>query len=164
MSDNQIIVNGRSLYRQATGVERYAAEILRCLGDHVSIARPTPNFQGLKGHAWEQCVLPGQVKRKGPLWSPANTGPLAISNQVLTVHDLSTLEHTEWFKRTFAAWYQVFLPILIRRIRRVITPSQYVRRKINSRFHLREDQVVAIHPAVNLSQFFPQAPLERYQR
>lgn len=154
----EVIVNGRSLARQVTGVERYVIETLNCLGDRVRIVRPAGNYQGWAGHAWEQFALPGQVARQSLLWSPANTGPLAVSNQVLTVHDLSPLEHPEWFKPSFAVWYSLFLPVLVQRVRRVITPSEHVRRKIISRFHLPEHRVTAIPAGVNLDRFSRQAP------
>ena len=164
METASVIVNGRSLAHQMTGVGRYATEILHCLGDRVRIVRPAGNARGALGHVWEQFTLPGLVTGQSILWSPANTGPLSILNQVLTVHDLSPLEHPEWFKPAFAAWYRLFLPILIRRVKCVITPSDHVRRKILSRFHLPEDQVVAIHPGVNLDRFYRQTAPTGYGR
>ncbi len=164
METVSVIVNGRSLAHQMTGVGRYATEILHCLGDRVQVVRPAGNAQGARGHAWEQFTLPGVVTSRSILWSPANTGPLSIVNQVLTVHDLSPLEHPEWFKPTFAAWYRVFLPVLIRRVKCVITLSEHVRRKILSRFHIPEGRVVAIHAGVNLDRFYRQAAPDRYGR
>jgi hypothetical protein len=52
------VVNGRFLSRQVTGVERYAGEILRCLGEKPRIVRPRRALQGAGGHFWEQIVLP----------------------------------------------------------------------------------------------------------
>jgi glycosyltransferase involved in cell wall biosynthesis len=72
------------------------------------------------------------------LWSPANTGPLIIRNQVLTIHDLSPLEHPEWFRRSFSTWYRLFLPILAKRVPKVFTPSEYVRKKVLKRFGIRD--------------------------
>ena len=69
----------------------------------------------------------GAVPSNSMLWSPANSGPLATRNQVLTLHDLSPLEHPEWFRPAYAAWYGLFLPVLVRRVKRIITPSEYVR-------------------------------------
>ena len=164
METVSVIVNGRALAHQMTGVGRYAAEILHCLGDRVRIVRPANNAQGVRGHAWEQFTLPGKITSRSILWSPANTGPLSNLNQVLTVHDLSPLEHPEWFKPAFAIWYRVFLPILIRRVKCVITPSEHVRRKVVSRFHIPEDRVVAIHAGVNLDRFYRQEAPTRFGR
>ncbi len=164
MKTVDVLVNGRSLSRRITGVERYATEILGCLGERVRIVRPAGNVQGLVGHAWEQFLLPGQVPGGSILWSPANTGPLAVPNQVLTVHDLSPLEHPEWFKPAFAAWYKRVFPILVRRVKHVITPSEHVRRKMMVRFHLPEDRVTAIPAGVNLDRFCRQDPPRQYGR
>lgn len=61
-------------------------------------------MQGIKGHLCEQLYLPTQLQRR-LLWSQGNTGPIAVSRQVLTVHDLASLDHPEWFERKFALWY-----------------------------------------------------------
>jgi glycosyltransferase involved in cell wall biosynthesis len=164
MKTVNVLVNGRSLARRVTGVERYATEIVRCLGDRVRIVRPAGNYQGLAGHAWEQVLLPGQVTGGSILWSPANTGPLAVSNQVLTVHDLTPLEHPQWFKPAFAAWYRMFLPVLVQRVKRVITTSEHVRQKIIAGFHLPQGRVAAIPAGINLDRFYRQDRPQRYGR
>lgn len=164
MKTANVIVNGRCLSRQVTGVERYVTEILSCLGNRVRIIRPEATFQGLTGHVWEQFVLPGQVAKQSILWSPANTGPLVVSNQVLTIQDLTPLEHPEWYRPAFAAWYQLYLPILIRRVRRVITSSEHVRRKILKRFRLPADRVAAIPAGVNSERFTRQNPPDHFGR
>lgn len=56
-------------------------------------------------------MLPGRVKGK-LLWSPANTGPFVLRNQVVTIHDLAPLDHPEWMSRRFAAWYGWLTPRL----------------------------------------------------
>jgi glycosyltransferase involved in cell wall biosynthesis len=158
MNDPEVIVNGRALSRRTTGVERCTAEILRCLGERVQIVRPVRDVQGIAGHAWEQFSLPRRVPVGSILWSPANSGPLATHNQVLSLHDLTPLEHPEWFKPTYAAWYRWFLPRLVQRVRRIITPSENVRQKILSRFRLPGDRVVAIPAGVDTTRFHKVVP------
>jgi len=153
MTGSDVIVNGRFLSRRVTGVERYAAEILRGLGKRVQVVRPGHSVHGMAGHAWEQFSLPRQIPSHSILWSPANTGPLVTRNQVLTLHDLSPLEHPEWFTPTFATWYRLFLPRLIRRVRRILVPSEYVRQNLLSHFHLPGDRVVVIPAGVDTDRF-----------
>jgi glycosyltransferase involved in cell wall biosynthesis len=160
MTTPEIIVNGRALSRRVTGVERYTAEILRGLGQGVRVVRPARPTQGLAGHAWEQFSLPRQVTDGSILWSPANSGPLATPNQVLTLHDLSPLQHPEWFKPAYAAWYRLFLPRLVRRVRRIITPSEYVRQAVISSFQLPGERVVVVPGGVDTSRFRKAAPPE----
>ena len=150
-----VVVNGRFLSRRITGVERYGREILRCLGEHVQVVQPLRYIHGVKGHVWEQIILPGRIPAKSTLWSPANTGPLAVSNQVLTIHDLTPLEHPEWFRPTFTLWYRLILPLLVHRVRRVVTLSEHVRAKLLARFNLSHERVIAIPAGVNLTCFHP---------
>jgi glycosyltransferase involved in cell wall biosynthesis len=147
------VINGRFLARRVTGVERYAREILRHM-DEQSRFESIP-WQGWKGHAWEQFILPRKLGRNSVLWSPANTGPLLVRRQALTIHDLSPLEHPEWFQASFAAWYQLFLPILARRVKTIFTPSEYVKQKVIQRFGVTN---VTVTPnGVDHSRFHPAA-------
>src|SRR5512140_218471 len=150
-----ITVNGRFLTRRITGVERYGREILSVLPGPCRVELPGRSPHGWMGHVWEQLVLPRRLAPNSVLWSPANTGPLLVREQVLTLHDLSVLEHPEWFRDSFAAWYRLFLPILARRVRRIIVPSEFVKRKVTERFLLSPDQVVTIPAGVDTSKFHP---------
>jgi len=141
------MVNGRFLARRVTGVERYGREILRCMG---RIPAPSSgegyqvestHRQGWMGHAWEQFILPAKLHQHSVLWSPANTGPLMIRNQALTIHDLSPIEHPEWFRKSFSTWYRLFLPILAKRVLRIFTPSEYVKKKVEQRFAVKDVMV-----------------------
>ena len=114
-------VNLRNLSGPLTGVQRYTQE----LTSRMSGLHPLVPGQGkAQGHLWEQLVLPGQCS-DGLLWSPANTGPLSVRNQVVTIHDMSTLDHPEWFNRKFSTWYNFLLPRLARRSRKIITVSEF---------------------------------------
>jgi glycosyltransferase involved in cell wall biosynthesis len=156
-----IVINGRFLARRVTGVERYGREILRYIGDKPALSSiegarvEATRKQGLRGHAWEQFILPAKLNRHSILWSPANTGPLLIPRQALTIHDLSPLEHPDWFRRSFTTWYRLFLPILAKRVRTVFTPSEYVKRKIVKRFGIKN--VLVTPNGVDHLRFHPGA-------
>ena len=153
-----VVVNGRFLARRVTGVERYGREILRYFGGNIRLE--ATRRQGFRGHAWEQWILPSKLNRGSILWSPANTGPLLVRNQALTIHDLSPLEHPEWFRPGFAAWYRLFLPLLAMRVRKVFTPSEHVKQKVIRRFGLRN--VIVTPNGVDLSVFHPGAHQTRF--
>lgn len=153
-----IVVNGRFLSRRVTGVERYGREILRRLPYRVRVVRPRPERQGASGHAWEQFILPGCIRPGEILWSPANTGPLAVANQALTLHDLTPLEHPGWFTPAFALWYRIFLPVLVRRVKHMVVSSEHVRRKILRRFSLQPERVTVIPGGVDFERFHPNQP------
>jgi glycosyltransferase involved in cell wall biosynthesis len=154
----EIIVNGRFLSRRVTGIERYGREILSLFGDRCRLEKSQAN--GIPGHLWEQFILPGKLSSNAMLWSPANTGPLLVRNQALTIHDLSPLEHPGWFRRSFAAWYRLFLPILAKRVRVVFTPSYYVKRKVFARFNLVN--VIVTPNGVDPNVFRPGAHQREY--
>ncbi len=148
-----IVVNGRFLSRKVTGVERYGREILALIEGRCRVEMTRAN--GVAGHLWEQYILPRRLNPESILWSPANTGPLMVREQVLTIHDLSPLEHPEWFRPGFTLWYRLFLPILVKRVRKICTPSEYIKQKINKRFGV--ENILVTPNGVSSSIFHPQA-------
>jgi glycosyltransferase involved in cell wall biosynthesis len=148
-------VNGRFLCRQITGVERYGHEILRCMEVKPRVIQSNRWVRGAAGYAWEQVILPLNVRHDEILWSPANLGPLVVKNQVLTLHDLSPLENPGWFAPSFALWYRLLIPQLVQRVRQITVPSAYVQAKTVHMFHLRSDQVTVIQGGVDTERFHP---------
>ena len=124
-----------------TGVQRYAGELYERLSNDLTAIKPPPGWGlGARGHLWEQLYLPGFCDRR-LLWSPGNTGPLACGNQVVTIHDASTLDHPEWFERKFAQWYRWLLPRLARRVRAIITVSQFSKERLVSRLGIDDTKI-----------------------
>lgn len=154
-----IIVNGRYRGRPVTGVERYAHETAAAFGRPFRIAAPRRTATGLAGHLWEQLVLPGRVGG-GVLWSPANTGPLAVAGQVLTIHDLGPLDHPEWYRPLFAAWYRWLWPRLAARVSTVAAVSEFTRRRIAERLGLPEDRIPVAPNGVDPVHFCPRPESE----
>lgn len=124
-----IVVNTRILSGRFTGVQRYLSENLSRLpvGDGIRYVA-TGDF-GVRGHMWEQFVLPFLCKGD-LLWSPSNSGPIWTSRQVVTVHDVVPLDHPEWLNRKFAAWYKFLLPRLLARCAGIIAISQFTKDRI----------------------------------
>lgn len=147
-----VAVNGRFLSRRITGVERYAREVCARFGDRVRLIQPIAG-RGVVGHVWEQGVLPARIGTRELLWSPANTGPIAVARQVATLHDVSVLDHPEWFDRRFAAWYQWLLPRLARRVRRIITDSAFSRDRIVDTIGISRERVVIVPCGVDRARF-----------
>ena len=154
-----IVINGRFLSRRITGVERHGREIVHLFRDNYRLE--TTRINGVVGHIWEQFVLPTKIKSESILWSPANTGPLSIRNQALTIHDLSTLEHPEWFKKSFAAWYRLYLPLLAKQVRIIFAPSEHVRKNVMRRFKV--NHVLVTPNGVDTNIFHPNILLNTYE-
>jgi glycosyltransferase involved in cell wall biosynthesis len=138
-----MLINGRFLTRPATGVDRFASELLRALvalgaasGARVLVPRAAPLVgsipQGLAlelsgggaGHRWEQWTLP-RLARGEPLINLCNTAPLLRENQLVVVHDAATLANPQNFSFTFRSWYRVMLSALTRRTRVLVSVSRF---------------------------------------
>lgn len=150
----QVFINLRSQSAGLRGVQRYTAEVWRRLADRVVTVAPRRPMHGVQGHLWEQTVLPGKIG-DALLWSPANTGPLRVTNQVLTICDLGSLEHPEWYSLLFATWYRWLTPELLRRVRQVITISRYSQERILALAPIDQSKVTVVYPGVGDS-FNPQ--------
>jgi glycosyltransferase involved in cell wall biosynthesis len=157
-ASSPIFINTRSQTAGMSGVQRYAVELQRRIGSSLRPTAPRRPLQGVKGHLWEQTVLPTLV-RDGLLWSPANSGPLAVRKQVLTVHDVASLDHPEWFSPVFAAWYRWMTPRLVRRVQRVITPSEFSKQRLLAVTAIDESRVVVIPMAAD-DRFCPRSTQE----
>ena len=131
-----------------TGVQRYIRELYCRFNGRIRPVFPERPLHGLTGHLWEQMVLPRIIKDH-LLWSPANTGPLTVTRQVLTIHDLAFLEHPEWFNKRFTTWYRSILPLLARRVRRIITVSEFSKQRLVQLLHVPESRVSVIPKRVD---------------
>ncbi|MDB5326825.1 MAG: mtfA [Phycisphaerales bacterium] len=124
-----IVVNGRFACKRLTGVQRYAKEITDRLTGRCDMLW-TNAQDGIPGHRWEQFVLP--LRSRGRLlWSPCNTGPVAVRRQVITIHDMTYADTPDCFGRAFSAWYKWLIPRLVHRCRRVTTVSEFSRQRIS---------------------------------
>jgi len=152
----EIALNARFYSHRPTGMQRYALELAQRFADRIQPVRPAKPLRGATGHVWEQLYLPSAVGGR-LLWSPNNTGPLAIARQVCTIHDLIPLDRPEWFNRRFAAWYQWLLPRLAKKVQHIIAISEFTKRRIVERLGVRPDKVTVIPNGVD-ARFSPQTP------
>ena len=154
----KIQVNGRFRKRRMTGVDRYAHELTTRLADMVEFVEPRSSVHGVRGHLWEQMSLPWKIR--GPLlWSPCSTGPLAVRKQVVTIHDAAFVDQAATYTKAFAAWYQWLLPKLMRKVRRVLTVSEFSKTRLLDIYKLPEKQIEVIYCGVD--RRFQPMPLEQ---
>lgn len=149
-----IAVNARFLNQRVTGVQRYAREILKRLPELEPIA-PSERWNGPKGQLWEQAILPGKVGNR-LLWSPCNVGPWAVKRQVVTIHDCAFHDVPNAVSRGFRLWYSWLLRRLGRRVRRILTVSEFSRQRLINYLQVDPNQVVAIPNGVD-ERFNPAA-------
>lgn len=164
-----IFVNARNLGMHTTGVQRYTKNIVDAWNsDSFELIKPNEPAHGVKGHLWEQVVLPFRA-RNGILWSPSNTGPLSVSSQVVTIHDVVPFDHPEWLNQKFVSWYQFIQPRLVSRVAHIITISEFSKQRIVDVFKVPENKVSVIYNGVDVvgvDGFIPKCnlnvPFSRY--
>jgi glycosyltransferase involved in cell wall biosynthesis len=150
MSD--ITVNGRFFTRSPTGVDRYAAELLRAwlprVGGTHSVRALMPGkgavaeshglgiepekVGALTGHAWEQLELPRHAGTS-MLLNLCNTGPVARRRQLVVLHDAGTLANPATYSLAFRSWYRWMFSGLMRRSSIVATVSKFSASELMSR-------------------------------
>ncbi|MES2268534.1 MAG: glycosyltransferase family 1 protein [Bacteroidota bacterium] len=162
-----IICNTRCLNATLTGTQRYTQRILESFpGEVIRMAPPAGISRGVIGHLWEQAILPGKLKNN-LLWSPSNSGPMLVSKQVVTIHDLVTVDHPEWFNKKFTIWYNYMLPILCKKATHIIAISEFTRQRLLELYRLPESKISMIYngadlPLPVLDNAAMQLPFKRY--
>jgi glycosyltransferase involved in cell wall biosynthesis len=149
-----ILVNTRILGAPVAGTQRYTRELLERFQGVETIA-PANGGRGPSGHAWEQLILPAKTGDR-LLFSPSNTGPLWVENQVVTIHDMAIWDCPEGFSRRFVKWYRFLLPRLARRVRHIIAVSEFTKERIVASTGVSDHKVTVIPNGV-ASRFSPQA-------
>lgn len=147
--DDAILINGRFLMQPVTGVQRVARELLsefdRLVGEghtplrlalacephsdvsalglrHITVERRG----GVRGHAWEQLVLPTMAAGRR-LLCLGNTAPLlsAVTSRPIAVmiHDVSYLSLPHAYSRRYRLAHRTLLPFLLQRADPIFTVS-----------------------------------------
>lgn len=155
-------INTRVLQFPLTGMQRYVRELINRFGDEAVAASPQRVLSRSQANAWEQFVLPISVGKR-VLFCPANTGPLIVSKQVLTIHDVAQLDRSGFapelnddIDSKAGAWYRFLTPRLVQRVAHVITISQFSKERLLTHTKLDEERVTVIPNGVD-SRFAPQS-------
>jgi glycosyltransferase involved in cell wall biosynthesis len=165
--DPKYIVNARFVTQPLTGVQRYCYELTQHLGNAAllspGVVSPDyPRLQGrvrvtggyLAGHAWEQLALPLSIGRGDVLLSPAGCGPIRHPNHVVVIHDVAVLENQEWYSRSYSLLYRRLLPALSKRVRRIVTVSEFCKNRIVQMLGVPENKITVAWEA-SAACFFP---------
>lgn len=135
-----------------------------------NVIRETVNFKIVEINtgsypAWEQISLPGAAKKFGcnVLHCTSNTGPLfSTVPLVITLHDIIYMESTfpqhilgkgSPYQKFGNSYRKLIVPRLIKKCRKIITVSEFEKRKIASFFNLQSDnRLMAVYNGV--SEYF----------
>ncbi|WP_081721018.1 glycosyltransferase family 4 protein [Pseudoxanthomonas suwonensis] len=161
---SKIVINGRFLCRNPTGVDRFGTELLKVL-DEWTLARlpqvsglqfevatpdrdlnwtplniPVRKLGGLDGHAWEQVTLPRHARGEVIL-SLCNTGPLLAGRQIVAIHDAAPVSVPASYSWQFRTFYRVAMPLLGKTARMILTVSDFSKREIVRHYGIDEGKI-----------------------
>lgn len=162
-----IYVNGRFLTEEATGVQRFAEQLVLALSDlrddvivlaprgarsfdapHVRV-REVGSGSPLR---WEQWDLPRWLRRNGSplLVNLGNRAPVLYRHQVSTLHDLLPMRYGGNFSLRFRAQFRLIAALgVIRRSHRVMTVSDAANAEIRAFYGLPSSRTSVVYNAVD---------------
>lgn len=169
-----IVINARFLTQEIRGVQRFAEQTclaLKQLRDDVVFVAPRnikmhESAKALdvqcigrnSGHLWEQLDLPLHLYRHGSplLVSLTSTAPILYGNQIATHLDINYIRYPQSYSRAFRTAYRALTPILLSRLKALMTVSQFSKGEISSFYGFPENRIFVIPAAV--SDAFTPAP------
>lgn len=161
----KIVINGRFLTQQITGVQRVAHELVREMDNLIKVknievvvlAPKNTIFETLyknikikkvgflKGHLWEQLELPFYAfKEKGVLLNLCNTAPI-INTGIVDIHDISFRVNSQFFSKKFSWYYRVLVWILVRTSKKILTVSEFSKQEIIKYYNVPKEKVEVIY-------------------
>jgi glycosyltransferase involved in cell wall biosynthesis len=164
MGSDKIIINGHFRTQRVTGVQRYAREIISQFDEqHVAyswLQPPRKLHSDALRQLWMQAVMPFKIPNDALLWSPTNIGPARCENQMITLHDITDQLYPQWFDKKYVAWRRFILPKLLRRVRGIITVSNFSQETILEHFPQVRGKVEVIYNGVRTNHFYPRGDRE----
>ena len=166
--DAPVVIDARAAARRELGgVERVAREMAarlpRLRPGRYAVMRPPAWLAHRAGHLWEQALLPAAARKARAIYCPANVAPLLSRRSVLVIHDLAPLRHPEWYSRQYATYHRKVVPLLARRARRVIAPSEFSRREVADGLGIDPAEVAVVPGGVD-ERFSPSVDHEPTRR
>jgi glycosyltransferase involved in cell wall biosynthesis len=164
-----IYINGRFLARKATGVDRFAHEVIRALDDilkqsadycnkaaFVILVPPGTETGSLffssieikvvglsRGIIWEQFDLPFHAK-SGYLLNLCNAAPLFKLRQLVVIHDAAPVFVPESCSFSFSLWYRLLMPVIGNISDAVATVSNFSKGQIKKGYFIRSKTIEVI--------------------
>jgi glycosyltransferase involved in cell wall biosynthesis len=161
-----VFINGRFLSQPVSGVQRFAAEIVKAIDQLIDRRQMPERLSGANwtllapsnaddrlslkhiriakigtrtGHAWDQIDL-AMAARSGTLISLANSGPVLHRRHHIVLHDAQVFRHPEFFSRSYGQFHRC-LGWLFARTARIRTVSHFSRRELADVLKLPVDDI-----------------------
>ncbi len=177
----KVVVNCRFLTQPITGVQQYALKLSIYLkqhfGNEIEFVSPSGILHdnlaeklgvriigNTRGFFWEQVELPFWLKKEGSplLINFVNVAPQYYSNQIVTIHDLSTLEHPEWYSNKFARAYKFMIPQVVQNAKRVIAVSNFTKQRLIELLKVAPEKIEVIYNSIDAVDIQPVSTPEPY--
>lgn len=158
-----IIINGKFLSQPVTGVQRFAREILAELDKLDSSAEiivavnknagSIPEMRNIRiervgkltGNLWEQISLPLFVMaNKGICVNLCGIMPV-LTPHIAVIHDVSFKVNKAFFSRKFSLWYRFVYALSVKRIKKIITVSEFSRDEISREYRLPKEKITVAY-------------------
>ena len=154
-SQLKFFINGRFLSQKITGVQRYAAEMVKAIdallaSEHVAAPLRNADWQlltpadasesldldrikirtvgRLRGHAWDQIDL-ARAAAGGRLISLSNSGPILHRDHIVVIHDAQVFRRPDFFNWRYLTVHRT-LGRLLARHATIATVSAFSRREL----------------------------------
>ena len=127
-------------------MQRYTFEILSRLTCNYLSLEPK-EVSGIKGHFWEQFILPEMAKNK-LLWSPG-TGPISHNHHIVTFYDLVPFDAPHFVNPWFSRWYRFLLPKLAKNSIHLFAISEFTKSRLVELFNIPEDKISVTYCGVD---------------
>ena len=166
---HEVIINGRFLSQEITGVQRYAHELMRHIDQllvdgrinpkqySIQIVVPPntlniPSYKYIKikhigrftNNLWEQISLPLYARNK-IVFSPCNIAPLlGGKNQILTIHDASVFGFPSAYSIMFLIKYRFVTKIMGKKARIIITDSNFSKSELIKYCKISSERITVV--------------------
>jgi len=174
-----LIINCRFLSQKITGTQKFAIEICKEIKKQNKnvLFLSNPNilqkeiasnlevkivgeksyklFKFLKlpsGLLWEQLILPLYIKKYYPnakLLNLINLAPILCENNYVVLHDVAFKKYPEFFKKIFLLVYNILVPIILKRAKKVFTVSEFSKSEITNFFKIDNKKIEVIYNAID---------------
>lgn len=167
---NKVVINGRFLSQNITGVQRYALEITKALDELISnetipfelvVSQNTQKIPELKnikiiklgkksGILWEQTELSKYLKKNHALGVHlCNSVPLFFPKGICCVHDITYKINPQFIttKHLFLArlWHLLQYRVAVKKTRHVFTVSEYSKAEICKTYKIPQEKITVAY-------------------
>ncbi|WP_245286086.1 MULTISPECIES: hypothetical protein [Bradyrhizobium] len=182
-------INGRFLSQKLTGVQRYAAELVKAIdallasdqspaalkGAEWQLLVPSETSEAIKltrikvhkigrlsGHAWDQIEL-ARAAAGGRLISLANAGPVFHRDHIVVIHDAQVFRRPDFFNWRYLAVHRTMGCLLARRAT-IATVSAFSRNELAAMLGLSKTDIPIFPTAQSISKSTTPDPSWKQQR